>query len=491
MNGSDKKIRKLVVALGISLMVALSLAISANKSIWRDEAFSYLVARQPLPSIISIAAKDFTPPLYYLLLHPLVQLFGANALALRLLSLLPLLILQCLLVKEISRHPTSSSRLLETFLVLLIYTQPLLLYFSVELRAYSLAMLLTYVIFVTSSRRLTTRTSLSVYVLAQTALLYTHNIGMFFWIAQALTSSLLGLMHRDWPAVRRLLVANSLVLVLYLPWVPVLAAQMTARSGASWFTFHPLTSLNTLSHIFVFNELSPVLPRFYSYFSHLSWLVVGMGVVGNRWFKKQKPQSKDKNSEKVSRLAMLRARHALLIAGMSFSALYLYSWFAQPILYGRYVAFLFPLAFLSMALGWRALASWSKTTAIIAMALYATMQIAIASHFLNGLEKTQYQVLANDQTIPIYTDSYLDIMPCLYYRKDCVFVGDRTKAPNYVGVNQLPRLNAIDSWEEIVTPELILLRRNTHTIPQTLKSRFTHVYTHDLGDNVRVIRLAH
>jgi len=56
------------------------------QSVWRDEAFSYFMAKPNLLKIIATTAQDFNPPLYYLLLHLWMYMAGHSDIGLRLLS---------------------------------------------------------------------------------------------------------------------------------------------------------------------------------------------------------------------------------------------------------------------------------------------------------------------------------------------------------------------------------------------------------------------
>ena len=58
------------------------------QSLWRDEAFSYLLAKKNIIEIIFLTAKDYNPPLYYLILHFWIKIFGHSEIALRSLSLI-------------------------------------------------------------------------------------------------------------------------------------------------------------------------------------------------------------------------------------------------------------------------------------------------------------------------------------------------------------------------------------------------------------------
>ena len=57
------------------------------QSFWRDEAFSYLLAKRSLLDIVTLTVKDFSPPLYYFFLHFWINVFGKSEVALRSLSM--------------------------------------------------------------------------------------------------------------------------------------------------------------------------------------------------------------------------------------------------------------------------------------------------------------------------------------------------------------------------------------------------------------------
>ena len=61
-------------------------------SLWGDEAFSAILSMKPIPEIISIIARDTSPPLYNLTEHIWFQIFGTSEIAVRSLSFLYYLI---------------------------------------------------------------------------------------------------------------------------------------------------------------------------------------------------------------------------------------------------------------------------------------------------------------------------------------------------------------------------------------------------------------
>lgn len=69
---------------------SLALLLSAGQSIWFDEGYSILLAREPVGELLALTAVDAHPPFYYLLLKLWGQLFGFGEVALRSLSAIAL-----------------------------------------------------------------------------------------------------------------------------------------------------------------------------------------------------------------------------------------------------------------------------------------------------------------------------------------------------------------------------------------------------------------
>lgn len=107
-----------------------------TQSLWRDEAFSVLIAERPLSSFIG--SLGFEPPLYYILLHIWIKIFGTSEIAIRSLSLLGFLIATYIITlwseKRFGKH------WLSWVVPLLFFLNPMLLYYAFEARAYGWVM---------------------------------------------------------------------------------------------------------------------------------------------------------------------------------------------------------------------------------------------------------------------------------------------------------------------------------------------------------------
>jgi hypothetical protein len=222
--------------LGILTVIGLVLRIYRleAQSIWRDEAISWSFARQPtVDAVLSmLAVGDLHPPLWYLILHQFIQWFGESEFSLR----FPAMLCGVLVIPI--------GFLLGVYLfnnrfgllnALILSLSPFLIRYSQEARHYSLLAFvagLTIYAFVRWHTQKKTPWLLG-FSLAMTATLYTHNWGFFLLVTLNLLAfgSLL-IDKRQRMYLGFWLVANLLICVLYLPWLPVLLRQL--RYQTAW-----------------------------------------------------------------------------------------------------------------------------------------------------------------------------------------------------------------------------------------------------------------
>lgn len=105
---------------------------------WRDEAFSYLLAKKNIFEIIILTAKDFNPPLYYLVLHFWIKFFGNSEIALRSLSLIFFWSTIYIIFLFLTNIFKIKSTIFNILYLMLFIINPLLLYYAFEARTYSM-----------------------------------------------------------------------------------------------------------------------------------------------------------------------------------------------------------------------------------------------------------------------------------------------------------------------------------------------------------------
>lgn len=221
---------------GLLALVVLSLALRLGGlgiSLWLDEGLSVGIASHPLTAIPGLLVQDGSPPLYYLLLHGWMEMFGDSEEAVRGLSLL----------FGLAVVPTAfwAGRSLFTLRVgwvaaVLAATNPYLSYYSREGRMYTMLALLgllcvtTFVhTFVYGRRRY-----LPWFAITLAAAMYTHNWGLYLALGLGTGAVACLLTSGDRRRVARdVLLGFGGAGLMYLPWLPTLVSQ--ARStGAPW-----------------------------------------------------------------------------------------------------------------------------------------------------------------------------------------------------------------------------------------------------------------
>jgi mannosyltransferase len=234
-----------IVLAGTFAVLAISLQVrtrALDSPFWLDEGLSVGIASHPLQAIPAVLRQDGSPPLYYVLLHFWMGVFGRTEAATHALSL----------VFALATVPVGlwfGRALFGTragwACAVLCAVNPLLSAYAQETRMYSLVALLSLLVsgaFVQTYvfRRRRYRWLLGT---ALAALLYTHGWGVFLGLATGLAWLVLLVRAND----RRGLavdgaVAFGLAAALFAPWVPTVLFQ-AAHTAAPWASTPHLSAL--------------------------------------------------------------------------------------------------------------------------------------------------------------------------------------------------------------------------------------------------------
>jgi uncharacterized membrane protein len=208
----------------------------SETSLWVDETTSILFAESSLPHLIAQTATDVHPPFYYVFLHFWIDVFGVSELSVRLPSVLFALV-SILLVYEVGATLFSETAgVLSAFLLSISVVH---LKYSQVARMYTLLVLLTLVSYLALLRiarrergqNLADGVSV-VYLLSSVLLLYTHVYGLFVLAAQNAYVLTVGVFsRRESIGLKRWAGLQSLIGVLYLPWIYVIFQQFQTYSS--------------------------------------------------------------------------------------------------------------------------------------------------------------------------------------------------------------------------------------------------------------------
>lgn len=203
--------------------------------LWLDEGLSVGIGSHPFHEIPSVLRQDGSPPVYYLLLHIWMSVFGKSEAAVHLLSVV--FAIACVPISFWAADRIFGRRA-AWITAVLFALNPYLTHHGQEARMYALVTLLSLLVtvcfieaFVARRRRF-----LPAFTLAATALLYTHNWA-FFMLAGTVVA-LAWLVRQSEDAERRALLRDAVlayggVALLFLAWLPTFAFQVR-HTGAPW-----------------------------------------------------------------------------------------------------------------------------------------------------------------------------------------------------------------------------------------------------------------
>jgi mannosyltransferase len=224
-----------LVAVGVVVAAGLVLRFWARSALWLDEALTVDIARHPLSQLHALLRQDGAPPLYYVLLHFWMKLFGSSNLGVRSLSG----VISVLTIPVAWLIGRDYGRSTAVALVVLLASAPFAIYYGTEARMYSLVMLITALglLAILRAMRRATAFNLVGLALAIAAVLYTQYWGLYLVAILALW--LLWQGRKGQPETFRRTNARwcfgALVVgcLAFAPWLPTFVFQ-SKHTGTPW-----------------------------------------------------------------------------------------------------------------------------------------------------------------------------------------------------------------------------------------------------------------
>jgi uncharacterized membrane protein len=230
MNGQNRSTIWLLIIGLVLISAGIRFYKIAAKDVWLDEANTVRIAEEPVGPMIDRLKLDSSPPLYYLMLHCWMKLFGQSETAIRGLSALlgVLLVAAVFLVARRLFNP-GTGLLAAAFTAL----SPIQVMYSQETRMYTLLPILSLLAFYFFLKFLEDPRPvvLALSVLFTFLSLFTHNFGFFLLPVQFFML----LISKSRPrAFLKWFISLVIIFILYLPWLPLLLFQIRNDTNYAW-----------------------------------------------------------------------------------------------------------------------------------------------------------------------------------------------------------------------------------------------------------------
>jgi len=241
-------------------------------SFWRDEAFSYLMAKLPIHTLLWSTAQDANPPLYYLLLKIWIVFFGSSEVAMRSLSLVffsATLFMIFLILRDVYKlTPRKSMGYLLLFII-----NPLLHYYAFEARMYSMmAFFATFLFYAIMEKKY------RLYSYVALLALFTH----YFLAVIIVFQVFFALLWFTKTEKKQLFLSLLKISIWYIPWIVLLLFAHPPIGQSFWIAPSKIKDLLLIPAI-IFTGYEKTTWVIYNYLPHLSIAIVTIIAVAIRF----------------------------------------------------------------------------------------------------------------------------------------------------------------------------------------------------------------
>ena len=247
------KIKYAHIAIIVLGAIFISLSVF-HSNLWFDESYSVDIAKHSFSEIWTIGANDVHPILYYFILHIVGLITNFNLIALRMVSLISLILVGVLGYTHIRKDFGEKTGILFSFLVFFL---PVTAEYAGELRMYSLGMLLGTILGIYAYRlykRKESTKNFIIFGLSSLLVAYTHYYGLMLAGIINLILFIYYIKNRKTrgKALRNFIITAIIQVALYLPWLFIFLGQLQSVSKGFWITLtFPGTLIEILNMQFV------------------------------------------------------------------------------------------------------------------------------------------------------------------------------------------------------------------------------------------------
>jgi mannosyltransferase len=227
-----QKHKNTLIFLSILLLAfVLRLFYLSHESIWLDEGISIAMAKLNFAQLVDKSAVDSFPPLYYLLLHYWMLLFGDSEFSVRFLSLV-FSLASIVVCYQLTKYLWQEKVALITAFLLAISVFHI--EYAQEARMYSLLTFLSVssFYFFLKWKDSAAKKWMFLLFIINLLFLYTHTLAVFFIAAQNIYYFLLK--EKGAIVVKSWIILQLLLLLAFLPWIQIFVLQASVWQNMVW-----------------------------------------------------------------------------------------------------------------------------------------------------------------------------------------------------------------------------------------------------------------
>lgn len=426
-----------------------------------DEPFTIFYSQVDYPTFYEMMQNENNPPLYFVLLHFWIKIFGISPFSVRFLPL----IFSSLTVLVVFMFGKKFFNLRIAILASVLFTfSNYHIFFAHETRVYSLFALLAVAsmhLFLSLVREVNSKKYFLLLVIVNTFLVYSHFFGFFVVFVQVV--SVLSIAQIRNVIFKKYLLISLITFILYIPYINILLSRFSSSSNGTWLTPPKLDELYNM--LWKFSN-TPVNTVFF-----LLMLVVGIVV----FFMTRKKDSKKLFLEQKVVLIWFLLPYLLMFA-LSFML---------PIFLDRYLVFISIAYYFTIAIAINFLSQSNRFANVLPIIAIALMVITCNPKSCNPLKKDELVSIISkrktENSLVYICPAWLDLGFAYYYNieyfKDYKNTRDKLRQENIFPINSVQEINDslllvsesviyLDSQSELVDKENLIYSKLLENFPK-------------------------
>lgn len=258
-----KHLNKLNIGL-ILLIVVVPMLLCFNDSLWFDEAYSVGIARQPWGNLLISTINDVHPILYYVLLKLYSLICGTSVIALRIFSVIPIILLAIFSFVKIRKEFGEKVSFYFNLVLLLL---PVTMHYGSQIRMYSLAMLFVTItaVYAYLAYKNNKKKDWIIFAVASICSAYTHYFALFtIGIINILL--LFFIIREKKELLKRWFIYGAIQIICYLPGALIFFMQSSRVANGFWISVQYPDIITQIIEFFFLDSINSGLPSIFGLF---------------------------------------------------------------------------------------------------------------------------------------------------------------------------------------------------------------------------------